>query len=175
MILETERLVVRSWRESDVEHYLTLATDVGYHCFSAPGRFMVRSTEEADEKVRQRMMLFERRRLGKFPIFLRESGEFIGTCGIEPFELDGQLEAELGYRLCLKFWGHGYAKEAAAAVLSYGFGDLKLAKIMAFVLPQNRASVKILEQLGFWYLRDFMHADLSHRLYDFARLRRDSV
>jgi [ribosomal protein S5]-alanine N-acetyltransferase len=173
MILETERLVVRNWQESDVEHYLTLATDVGYHCFSAPGRFMVRSTEEAGEKVRERMLLFERRRLGKFPIFLREGGEFIGTCGIEPFELDGHLEVELGYRLCLKFWGNGYAKEAAAAVLGYGFGDLQFAKIMAFVLPQNRASVKILEQLGFRCLRDFMHGDLSHRLYDFARPRQD--
>ena len=174
MILETERLVVRSWRESDVEHYLALATDVGYHCFSAPGRFMVRSAEEAGEKVRQRMLLFEQRKLGKFPIFLRQGDEFIGTCGIEPFKLDGQPEVELGYRLCLKFWGKGYAREAAAAVLEYGFGDLKLAKIMAFVLPQNRASVKILEQLGFRYLRNFMHGDLPHRLYEFA-VPQDSV
>jgi len=42
---------------------------------------------------------------------------------------------------------------------------------MAFVLPQNRPSVKILEKLGFEYLREFMHYDLSHRLYEFSRER----
>jgi RimJ/RimL family protein N-acetyltransferase len=73
----------------------------------------------------------------------------------------------LGYRLCLEFWGQGYAKEAAAAILSYGLGDLKLARIMAFVLRQNKPSINILEKLGFRYLYDFLHADLPHRLYEF--------
>ena len=167
MMLQTERLVLRNWQESDVDHYLVLAGDVGYHCFSRPGRFLVHSAEEAHVKVRERMFLFDRRKLGKFPIFLRDTGEFIGTCGMEPFDLDGHSEVELGYRLCLKFWGKGYASEAAAAMLDYGLRDLKLAKIMAFVLSQNKASVKILEKLGFQYLRDFVHADLSHRLYEF--------
>lgn len=169
MMLETERLVLRNWRESDVEHYLVLAGDVGYHAFSRPGRFMVHNAKEAKAKVRERILLFDRRKFGKFPIFLKDTGEFIGTCGIEPFNLDGQPEVELGYRLCLKFWGKGFASEAAAAMLGHGFGDLKLARIMAFVLPQNTASVRILEKLGFRYLRDFLHADLTHRLYDFHR------
>jgi RimJ/RimL family protein N-acetyltransferase len=72
----------------------------------------------------------------------------------------------LGYRLCLKHWGHGYAAEAATAVLRYGFRDLNLAKIIAFAVPQNKASLKILEKLGFRYLRDFVHAGLPHRLYE---------
>jgi RimJ/RimL family protein N-acetyltransferase len=152
MVLETERLILRDWRKSDVTHYLVLARDVGYNCFSLPGRFLVHSHEEAQEKVRQRMRLFDERKLGKFPIFLRSTGEFIGTCGMEPFDLEGRPEVELGYRLCLNFWGKGYAKEAAQAILNYGLGDLQLARIIAFVLPQNKASVRILEQLGFRYL-----------------------
>jgi RimJ/RimL family protein N-acetyltransferase len=113
------------------------------------------------------MRLFDERKLGKFPIFLRATGEFIGTCGMEPFDFDGQPEVELGYRLCLNFWGKGYAKEAATAMLSYGFGNLKLTRIMAFVLPQNKASVRILDQLGFRYLHDFVNAGLPHCLYEF--------
>lgn len=169
MILETERLILRNWRESDVNHYLTLAGDVGYNCFSRPGQFLVRTTTEAYAKVRQRMLLFDDRKLGKFPVFLKATDEFIGTCGVEPFDLDGQPEVELGYRLCLKFWGKGYAKEAASAILSYGFGDLKLARIIAFALPQNKPSLRILENLGFRYLRNFVHADLPHRLYEFPQ------
>lgn len=167
MLIETERLIIRNWQASDVNHYLVLAHDVGYNCFSLPGRFLVHSPEEAREKVRQRMRLFDERKLGKFPMFLRATDEFIGTCGMEPFDLDGRTEIELGYRLCLNFWGKGYAKEGAMAMLNYGFAELKLPRVMAFVLPQNRASVSVLGQLGFRYLHDFDHGGLAHRLYEF--------
>ena len=171
LTLETSRLTLRNWRENDVSSYMLLANDVGYNCFSPPGRFLVNSQQEAREKIHERMELFDRQRLGKFPVFLKATGEFVGTCGMEPFELEGKSEVELGYRLCLKHWGRGYAQEAAAAVLSYGFGELNRPRIMAFVLPQNRASVKILEKLGFEYLREFLHYDLSHRLYESPRQR----
>lgn len=169
MILETERLALRNWLESDVPSYTRLSEDVGYNCFSRPGHFLVRSVEEAQAKIRDRMALFDKRGLGKFPIFLRDTGEFIGTCGLEPFEFGHQPEVELGYRLCLKHWGQGYATEAASAVLRYGFGTLGLYKVMAFALPQNVASLKILEKLGGVYLHDFFHADLAHRLYNLPR------
>ncbi len=87
MMLETERLVLRNWRESDVDHYLVLAGAVGYNCFSQPGRFLVHSAAEAQAKVRERLRLYDQRKLGKFPIFLKDSGEFIGTCGLEPYDL----------------------------------------------------------------------------------------
>lgn len=161
--------MVRSWRESDVDCYMTLAKDVGYNCFASPGFFLVNTAEEAKAKIHQRMTLFDERKLGKFPLFLKETEEFVGTCGIEPYQLDGRSEVELGYRLCLNHWGKGYAAEAARAVLRYGFEDLKLEKILGFALPQNRASLKILEELGFQYRRDFVHVGLSHRLYEFPR------
>jgi ribosomal-protein-alanine N-acetyltransferase len=171
LALETQRLLLRSWREDDVAACMTLAHDVGYNCFSTPGRFLVHSIAEAKKKIRERMDLFDEQRLGKFPVFLKPTGEFIGTCGMEPFVLDGRKEVELGYRLCLKYWGHGYAAEAAAAILRYGFVDFGCEKITAFALPQNRASLKILEKLGFEYRREFLHAELPHRLYEFPRGR----
>lgn len=169
MQLETERLMLREWREGDADCYMTLAKDVGYNCFSRPGHFLVKNAEEAQTKIQERLDLFHQHKLGKFPVFLKTTGEFIGTCGMEPYKLDGQVEVELGYRLCLKHWGKGYAKEAAAAVLQYGFGDLGFAKIIAFALPQNRPSLKILEALGFRFQREFMHAELPHRLYELSR------
>ena len=171
LTLETGRLTLRNWLETDVGSYMLLSTDVGYNCFSPPGRFLVSTPEEARGKIQERIDLFDRQKLGKFPVFLKVTGEFIGTCGMEPFELDGRSEVELGYRLCLKHWGQGYAGEAAAAILQYGFRALNCARIMAFVLPQNRASVKILEKLGFEYLREFMHYELPHRLYEYPRER----
>jgi ribosomal-protein-alanine N-acetyltransferase len=166
MKLETERLVLRNWLESDVNCYMILAKDVGYNCFSRPGHFLVHTSEEAKEQIQRRVILFNESRLGKFPIFLKRTEEFVGTCGLESFDLAGQAEVELGYRLCLKHWGQGYAAEAAAAVLRYGFGDLNLKGIKALALPQNRASLRILEKLRFQYLHDFVYAELPHRLYE---------
>jgi RimJ/RimL family protein N-acetyltransferase len=169
MILETERLILRNWRESDVDCYMTLSRDLGYNCFARPGYFLVRNAEEAREKIRERTTLFDERRLGKFPIFLKQSGEFIGTCGMEPFDLDGQAEIELGYRICLNYWGCGYATESAAAVLRYGFDDLNLKKIFAMAVPQNKGSLHVIEKLGFRYLRDFMYKGWLHRLHEMTR------
>lgn len=169
MILETERLPLRNWMETDVDCYLALAKDVGYNCFSRPGHFLVRNAEEAKGKIHPRMLLFDESKIGKFPIFLKQTGEFIGTCGIEPFVFAGQAEVELGYRLCLKHWDNGYARESAAAVLGHGFGELNLKKIMGLALPQNRTSLRILERLGLQYLGDFAYAELPHRVYELSR------
>jgi RimJ/RimL family protein N-acetyltransferase len=170
VILETERLIVRNWRPSDVHCYMTLSKDVGYHCFSRPGFFLVHSVEEAQDKIRERIDFFNERGLGKFPVFRKDTGEFIGTCGLGIFDVDGAGEVEVGYRLCLKHWGHGYATESAVAVLRYGFVERKLETIRAIALPQNAASLRILEKkLGARYLRDFVYADMPHRLYDIPR------
>lgn len=158
--------MLRNWQESDVNHYLVLSKDIGYNCFAPPGRFSVQDRGEARAKVRERILLYNDRKIGKFPIFLRSTGEFIGTCGLESFYIDGRSEIELGYRLCIRFWGKGYAAEASAAVLDYGFKHLKLNKIIAFALPQNKASLRILEKVGFHYRRDFIHAGLPHCLYE---------
>jgi [ribosomal protein S5]-alanine N-acetyltransferase len=171
MLIETPRLTLREWRETDLDCYLTLSRDIGYNCFSPPGAYLVRDEQEAREQIRKRMALFGRLRIAKFPIFLKDRAEFIGTCGLEPVEIDGATEVELGYRLCLKHWGHGYAEEAAAGVLRYGFQELGMERIVAFALPQNRASVRILEKLGFEYQREFLHAGIPHRLYEMVRSR----
>ncbi len=171
MLMEAERVILRDWQESDVDSYLLLARDVGYNCFSPPGFYWASTAEEARAKIDDRIVLFRERRLGKFPIFLKETGEFIGTCGLGPFQRDGYDEVELGYRLCLKHWGKGYANEAATLALRYGFGDLDFKKIFAFALPQNRPSLRVLEKLGFRYLSEFMHAEMPHRLYKLPRER----
>jgi [ribosomal protein S5]-alanine N-acetyltransferase len=175
MLIETPRLALREWRETDVDCYLTLSRDVGYNCFSPPGRFLVKDEDEARERIRERMEPFERRRIGNFPMFLKDGGEFVGTCGLTPVEVDGASEVELGYRLCLKHWGSGYAEEAARGVLRYGFDEIAMEKIIAFVLPQNRASVRILEKLGFEYQREFSHAGIPHRLYQMVRSQQPGV
>ena len=165
MEIRTERLIIRPWREEDVKHYLAMSVDVGYNCFTPPGVYLVKDEADALEKVRTRMKIFSDFAIGKFPIFLKETGEFIGTCGADKFELDGKLEYELGYRLMLNHWNKGYATEAARAVLNYLLKDLQLPQLHAFAVYQNPGSLRVIEKVGFTYLRDFQWCNITHRLY----------
>lgn len=155
--IKTERLYIREWRETDIEIYEALSTDVGYNVFSLPGYFLVKNKGEALEKIVLRISNFEKLGLGKFPMFDLQTKEFVGTCGMDPYTIDGKPEVELGYRLMLKHWGKGYATEAARAIVHYGFNELKLRRIIGFALEQNIQSLKILEKIGFKYLKMMEH------------------
>jgi RimJ/RimL family protein N-acetyltransferase/predicted enzyme related to lactoylglutathione lyase len=168
LALETERLEIRPWLAKDVDHYLTLANDVGYTAFSLAGQFAL-DPNEAVERIKDRIDLFESKKVGKFLLFSKNSHELIGTCGLGAYEIDGHEEMEIGYRLRLQHWGKGYATEAAESTLDYGFRTLGLDRIVAFALSQNRPSIRVIEKLGYRYLKHFLHAEISHALYEMTR------
>jgi [ribosomal protein S5]-alanine N-acetyltransferase len=98
----------------------------------------------------------------------RGSGEFLGHAGLKRYALsglDGREEAGLAYALLSQHWHQGYATEMARAVLSVGFMRLELPRIGCWTLPQNRASQRVIDKLGFKYERDFEFAGLTHRYY----------
>jgi hypothetical protein len=71
MMLETERLILRNWQESDVEHYLVLASDVGYHFFTRPGRFMVQNAKKQEPKFGKECFSSTAANWGNSPSFLK--------------------------------------------------------------------------------------------------------
>ena len=77
---------------------------------------------------------------------LKQSNEVLGYCGIE-YVRDTQF-IDIRYGLLKRYWGHGYAYEAALAVLQYGFTALGFQKLYGAAVPQNAPSVKLLEKLG---------------------------
>ena len=83
-----------------------------------------------------------------WPIFELSTEELIGCCGIRPFKSDSN-SYELGFHLRSKYWGQGYASEAAKAAIDYSFHILKAKKLYAGHHPQNKASEKLLLKLGF--------------------------
>ena len=84
---------------------------------------------------------------GLWAVEWRHRPGFLGWCGIFPLEDSGLIE--LGYRFVRLAWGQGLATEAAKAVLDYGLGQLRLDPIVAVAHPDNRASRRVLEKLGF--------------------------
>lgn len=87
----------------------------------------------------------------------KSTSVFIGYCGLTLFsDVDGSAEIEIGYRLIRKFWGYGYATEAASAIRDYGFSELKLDRLVAFIEPVNRRSIRVAEKLGMTYEKEVM-------------------
>jgi RimJ/RimL family protein N-acetyltransferase len=95
----------------------------------------------------------------------RADGRFLGRGGLRHVLVEGNDEVEVAYALMSDVWGRGVATEFARAVVKVGFERLDLKDVVAFTLPTNRASRRIMEKVGFRYERDIIHADLPHVLY----------
>jgi ribosomal-protein-alanine N-acetyltransferase len=101
-------------------------------------------------------------------------GNFVGYGGIKHAEVEGRDVIELAYAIGFDHWGKGFATEIAVATLQHGFNTTHLDRIVAFTLPHNKASRGVMENCGFTYQRDIIHANLPHVLYvlnarDFSR------
>lgn len=83
----------------------------------------------------------------RWAVLSKENQEIIGSCGFA--RPHGTKEIELGYLFARKFWGRGFATEAAKACLRYGFEQLKFDEIIALTDLENAASQKVLEKIGF--------------------------
>lgn len=110
----------------------------------------------------------------------RWRGDFIGLCGLldVAFAAEFTPAVEIGWRLHPAFWGQGLAREAAERVLAHAFGPLGIPEVVAFTVPTNVASWRLMERLGMRPDGAFEHPRLPwghplrrHLLY---RLRRDA-
>jgi RimJ/RimL family protein N-acetyltransferase len=86
--------------------------------------------------------------LGLWATIHKETGKFIGRCGLLPWEIDGKLEVEIAYLLDKSFWGQGLATEAAKGILRYGFETLKLSRLICLIDPENIASQNVAKRIG---------------------------
>lgn len=146
MILTTDRLVLRDFVESDWPAVLAYQSDPRYLRFSewaerSPqdvqtfvGRFLAQQAEIPRQKY-------------QLAVVPHAIGQLIGNVGIR-MRSAGTHQADIGYELDPQQWGHGYATEAARAIVRFGFDQLRLHRISAHCLAENVASAKVLEKLG---------------------------
>jgi RimJ/RimL family protein N-acetyltransferase len=142
MIIETDRLTIRSFLESDIPEYAAIVADPQVTRFIADGS--PHSYDGAAEYVRDCIRSEAEGGIARYAVVLRETGELIGFCGFSKEE--GQID--FGWRYARGAWGNGYATEAAAAVLDYGINKLKLSGIVARSAVENLASVRVMEKIG---------------------------
>ena len=95
----------------------------------------------------------------------KATGESVGRGGLRRLEIEGTREVEVAYAVVADCWGQGFASEMAEAAVEVAFEKLKLASVVAFTLPSNKASRRVMERVGFSYERDIVYADLLHVFY----------
>lgn len=149
MRLETERLILRQWREADFEPFAAMSRD--------PEVMRWLGGVLTDERARAYMDrahdAFAQLGMGRYAIERRSDGAFIGACGLMPSfeELPIPPFIDMGWRLSRQAWGRGYATEAARAVLEDGFTRLDLPEIDAITAAVNLRSRAVMERLGMSY------------------------
>lgn len=149
MQLETERLILRPWRESDAKSLFEYAKDprVG------PSAGWQPHTDVENSREIIRTVLSEPE---TYAVCLKQTDRAIGSIGLM---LGGgeiklpETEAELGYWIGVPFWGQGMIPEAAQALLRYGFTELSLDKIWCSYFDGNLKSRRVQEKCGFTYVR----------------------
>lgn len=148
-VLNTERICLRKMRLSDFDELYVLGSDPEVMRFSSlPGPMSDAQVREMLNKILK--WNSEWSDSGVWAGELKSTGQFIGWFALKP--LPGTSEIEIGYRLQRKHWGHGYATEVVRKLVSHGIQTLGLKKIVAITAPENRASIRVLEKVGFRYL-----------------------
>ncbi len=102
---------------------------------------------------------------GPWMWFSKSDGRFVGRAGLKRAVVGGRDEIEVGYVLVPEYWGRGLATEIALASIDIAFNQLRLPEIIAFTLPTNHRSRRVMEKCGFKFEREFVWKDWPHVLY----------
>lgn len=146
VLLETPRLIVRRQVPADLDDLWALYCDpeITKYIPDAP-----RTREEALEELEWHMNGHPKNPdLGLWATIHKESGKFIGRCGLLPWAIEGLQEVEVAYTIARAYWGQGLATEAAQDILRYGFERLNLERLVSLIEPKNIASQRVAEKMG---------------------------
>ncbi|MXO60522.1 GNAT family N-acetyltransferase [Altererythrobacter salegens] len=165
-VVETERLILRRWRDSDLGEWLQhLNTpEVRAHLGG------IDTPEKVAEKFARLKARWDEKGFSFLAVERRENGKFLGACGLgqietecAPDELRGSVE--IGWQFRADSWGQGYASEAAQAMLRLGFERFGLPVIYSQTSENNRGSWGLMERLG---MERLAHLDYEDPAYPAA-------
>ncbi|PWB06195.1 N-acetyltransferase [Paramuribaculum intestinale] len=168
--IETERLILRSWRMTDRAVFAEInSNNKVMRYFPKP-----LSIDESNGFVDRINSEFEETGFGLYAVEIKETGEFIGYVGFHRFAFDVPFSPgwEIGWRISDKFWNKGYATEAAMACIKYAQEKKLCNRLYSFTAVPNIASENVMKRIGMSFEGLFMHPALAeghwlkeHKLY----------
>ncbi len=136
-ILKTKRLTLKDYNEDQINDLFEIFGDA--ETMKYYDMFAYSKPEEVKELIDLFYKRLEKGEGIRWGVFLEN--KLIGTCGFNKYRAYGR--ADIGYDLNRKYWGKGYMSEAVKKVIHYGFNELKIHRIEAFITPGNIASEKV--------------------------------
>lgn len=168
MQLQTERIRLRRWKESDIELLVALNRDPRVMEFYPA----VKTREETIAEYRGFQEGFASHGFCFFAVELIDTGVFIGMLGLRKITegLPFAPTVEIGWKLAFEYWGKGYATEGALLSLEYGFQELGLEEIVSFTATCNKRSMAVMERIG---MQRDLSGDFDHpKIPERSHLRR---
>ncbi|MFI5132913.1 MAG: GNAT family N-acetyltransferase [Chitinophagales bacterium] len=162
VIIETDRLLLRTFTIDDASliYNLNLDPDVIRYTYD-PIKDIEHARQVLEQTILPQYALYNH---GRWAVHLKPNLEFMGWCGLK--YIPQREEIDLGYRFKKQFWGKGFATEAAFACIKYGFEELNLNCIIGRAIPDNTASLKVLEKCGMTFLEEEMVDGYPARTYE---------
>ncbi|PLX16582.1 MAG: N-acetyltransferase [Marinilabiliales bacterium] len=160
----TERLLIRKLEELDIDHWKDFFIDnpslpyLGIDETKCP-------EENAKEWIELQFKRYEESRYGHHALIDKVSGDFVGMCGLLTQTIEEKQEIEVGYSLIPKYWGHGYASEAARFFRDFGFENEDLDHIISVIDIRNIASQKVAVRNGMFIDRQIKYYNLDVYIY----------
>lgn len=142
--LETERLLLRPFRDEDLDAYAAMCADPEVMRYL--GGRSVLNREDAWRQMAMFVGHWQLRGFGVWAVAERASGTLVGRVGLHFPE--GWPDREIAWTLARPYWGCGFALEAARAALAYAFGPLDWQRAISLIDPDNRRSIRLAERLG---------------------------
>ena len=145
----TNRLILRQFREDDLDAYAKIMGDrkVGKWFPKGDGY----SHEESERSLKAILKHWAEHGFGIWAIVDKANDALTGRCGLNL--IDETSEVEIDFVVSPNSWGKGYATEAAKTALAYGFENLRLQTIIALAKPENTASRRVIEKIGMHFIK----------------------
>ncbi len=165
MILETQRLYLRRLTQEDFDNLCrTLQDEQAMYAYE--GSF---TDAEVQEWLDRQLARYEKHGFGLWAVILKETGEFVGQCGLTMQPWKDQEVLEIGYLLERKHWHKGYCTEAAKACKEYAFTVLDIKEVCSIIRDTNTASQNVAIRNGMTvadtWTKHYRGVDMPHLRY----------
>ena len=161
-ILETDRLLLRELNSGDAKNFYELNQNPNVIRYTGDKAF---ATIAAAQNFLENYRDYQTNGFGRWAVIHKSNGAFLGWCGLK--YLKAIDETYIGFRFFEEYWNKGFATESAKSCLNYGFEIANLETIVGRAMPENLASIRVLEKLGLAYEKEFDfdgHKGLVYRI-----------
>ena len=173
IILETERLLFRRLEIGDLDDLYALYSDPEVRKYFPEGTL---NREETKEELEWFLNGHPKNpELGLWATILKETGRFIGRCGLLFWVIDGQAEVEVAYMIAREYWGKGLGTEAAQGIRDYAFEKLGYTRLICLIDRDNMASIKVAKNIGMRFEKEGMDDKGPFLLYSIIKISDSSA